>query len=78
MQILGRGRGKSDLKPSIRSMLTLDPYSILVHLNQTPGDYALRLHSIRDEQIIQGAGILRYPTVKVNIHTLILQDRITN
>ncbi|CAG7564386.1 unnamed protein product [Fusarium equiseti] len=34
--------------------------SILVHLNQEPGDYAIRLTSLRTEQIIQGLGILRY------------------
>ncbi|KAF5554135.1 laccase-1 [Fusarium mexicanum] len=34
--------------------------SILVHLNQKPGDYAIRLTSLRVEQIIQGLGILRY------------------
>ncbi|KAM0288688.1 hypothetical protein ACHAO9_006746 [Fusarium lateritium] len=34
--------------------------SILVHLNQKPGDYAIRLTSLRVEQVIQGIGILRY------------------
>ncbi|KAK8080220.1 multicopper oxidase [Apiospora hydei] len=38
--------------------------SILVHLNKPAGDYAIRLHSLRFEQVIQGAGILRYPTTK--------------
>ncbi|KAK2030391.1 multicopper oxidase [Colletotrichum zoysiae] len=38
--------------------------SILVKLDKPGGDYALRLHSLRSEQIIQGAGILRYPTTK--------------
>ncbi|TDZ21895.1 Laccase abr2 [Colletotrichum orbiculare MAFF 240422] len=37
---------------------------ILVKLEKPPGDYALRLHSLRNEQIIQGAGILRYPTTR--------------
>ncbi|CAI6098433.1 unnamed protein product [Clonostachys chloroleuca] len=36
--------------------------SILVHLNRKPGDYAIRITSLRTEQIIQGLGILRYPT----------------
>ncbi|KAI4600853.1 hypothetical protein KJ359_013016 [Pestalotiopsis sp. 9143b] len=35
--------------------------SILVHLNQKPGDYAIRVTSLRQEQVIQGLGILRYP-----------------
>ncbi|KAF4780932.1 laccase TilA [Colletotrichum scovillei] len=35
--------------------------SILVRLNQKPGDYAIRLTSLRPEQVIQGFGILRYP-----------------
>ncbi|KAK2035297.1 laccase TilA [Colletotrichum zoysiae] len=35
--------------------------SILVHLNQKPGDYAIRVTSLRKEQVIQGFGILRYP-----------------
>ncbi|KAK8059988.1 multicopper oxidase-domain-containing protein [Apiospora saccharicola] len=39
-------------------------YSILVHLNKPAGDYAIRLHSLRFEQVIQGAGVLRYPTTK--------------
>ncbi|EMT74149.1 Laccase-1 [Fusarium odoratissimum] len=34
--------------------------SILVHLNQKPGDYAIRLTSLRVQQVIQGLGILRY------------------
>lgn len=34
--------------------------SILVRLNQKPGDYAIRVTSLRAEQIIQGIGILRY------------------
>ncbi|KAK7927486.1 laccase TilA [Apiospora marii] len=38
--------------------------SILVHLDKPAGDYAIRLHSLRFEQVIQGAGILRYPTTK--------------
>ncbi|KAM0228425.1 hypothetical protein ACHAPO_010757 [Fusarium lateritium] len=36
--------------------------SILVHLEKTPGDYAIRLTSLRKEQVIQGLGILRYPS----------------
>lgn len=36
-------------------------HSILVRLNQKPGDYAIRLTSLRPEQVIQGFGILRYP-----------------
>lgn len=36
--------------------------SILVHLNQKPADYAIRLTSLRTEQVIQGIGILRYPS----------------
>ncbi|KAM0196103.1 hypothetical protein ACHAPA_004746 [Fusarium lateritium] len=36
--------------------------SLLVHLNQKPGDYAIRLTSLRVEQVIQGVGILRYPS----------------
>ncbi|KAL2678498.1 hypothetical protein Neosp_009244 [[Neocosmospora] mangrovei] len=36
--------------------------SILVHLNKKPGDYAIRVTSLRTEQIIQGLGILRYPS----------------
>lgn len=43
-------------------MVLLHFNSILVKLDKQPGDYALRLHSLRSEQIIQGAGILRYPT----------------
>ncbi|GKU07420.1 unnamed protein product [Fusarium langsethiae] len=35
--------------------------SILVQLDKSPGDYAIRLTSLRTEQIIQGLGILRYP-----------------
>ncbi|EEU34604.1 uncharacterized protein NECHADRAFT_82322 [Fusarium vanettenii 77-13-4] len=35
---------------------------ILVHLNKKPGDYAIRVASLRTEQIIQGLGILRYPS----------------
>ncbi|KAF4920286.1 Laccase abr2 [Colletotrichum viniferum] len=35
--------------------------SILIRLNQKPGDYAIRVTSLRREQIIQGLGILRYP-----------------
>ncbi|KAF3769412.1 hypothetical protein M406DRAFT_33703 [Cryphonectria parasitica EP155] len=35
--------------------------SILIHLDQKPGDYAIRVTSLRREQIIQGLGILRYP-----------------
>lgn len=31
-----------------------------MHLNQKPGDYAIRLTSLRVEQVIQGLGILRY------------------
>ncbi|KXH59620.1 multicopper oxidase [Colletotrichum salicis] len=38
--------------------------SILAKLNKQAGDYALRLHSLRNEQMIQGAGILRYATTK--------------
>ncbi|TEA12447.1 Multicopper oxidase GIP1 [Colletotrichum sidae] len=38
--------------------------NILVKLDKPPGDYALRLHSLRNEQIIQGVGILRYPTTR--------------
>ncbi|KKY35900.1 putative multicopper oxidase [Diaporthe ampelina] len=34
--------------------------SILVPLNQKAGDYAVRVTSLRAEQIIQGIGILRY------------------
>lgn len=34
--------------------------SILVRLDQKPGDYAIRVTSLRNEQIIQGIGILRY------------------
>ncbi|KAG8162326.1 hypothetical protein KVR01_008091 [Diaporthe batatas] len=34
--------------------------SILVRLNKKPGDYAVRLTSLRPEQVIQGIGILRY------------------
>lgn len=30
-------------------------------MNQKPGDYAIRVTSLRREQIIQGLGILRYP-----------------
>ncbi|KAK1579381.1 multicopper oxidase [Colletotrichum navitas] len=44
--------------------------SILVKLDKPGGDYALRLHSLRSEQIIQGAGILRYPTTKLSNKTL--------
>ncbi|CAF3501396.1 hypothetical protein SNK05_006234 [Fusarium graminearum] len=36
--------------------------SILVHLDKSPGDYAIRLTSLRTEQVIQGLGILRYPS----------------
>ncbi|KAI8664835.1 hypothetical protein NCS56_00917600 [Fusarium sp. Ph1] len=36
--------------------------SILVHLNKKPGDYAIRATSLRTEQIIQGLGLLRYPS----------------
>ncbi|KAF0644268.1 hypothetical protein FPSE5266_12191 [Fusarium pseudograminearum] len=36
--------------------------SILVHLDKSPGDYAIRLSSLRTEQVIQGLGILRYPS----------------
>lgn len=32
-----------------------------MRLDQKPGDYAIRLTSLRREQIIQGIGILRYP-----------------
>ncbi|KAK2751676.1 conidial pigment biosynthesis oxidase arb2 brown2 [Colletotrichum kahawae] len=35
--------------------------SILIRMNQKPGDYAIRVTSLRREQIIQGLGILRYP-----------------
>ncbi|KAH0428988.1 conidial pigment biosynthesis oxidase arb2 brown2 [Colletotrichum camelliae] len=35
--------------------------SILIRMNQKPGDYAIRVTSLRREQIIQGIGILRYP-----------------
>lgn len=35
--------------------------SILVRLDQKPGDYAIRVTSLRQEQVIQGLGILRYP-----------------
>ncbi|KXH65545.1 laccase TilA [Colletotrichum salicis] len=35
--------------------------SILVRLDQKPWDYAIRLTSLRPEQVIQGFGILRYP-----------------
>ncbi|KAI8315236.1 Laccase abr2 [Colletotrichum sp. SAR11_240] len=38
--------------------------SILVKLDKPAGDYALRLHSLRSEQMIQGAGILRYAATK--------------
>jgi L-ascorbate oxidase len=38
-------------------------FSILVHLNQKPGDYAIRMTSLRREQVIQGLGILRYPGI---------------
>ncbi|KAK7997484.1 hypothetical protein PG989_005524 [Apiospora arundinis] len=38
--------------------------SILVRLDKPAGDYAIRLHSLRHEQVIQGAGILRYPVTK--------------
>ncbi|TQN64930.1 Multicopper oxidase GIP1 [Colletotrichum shisoi] len=38
--------------------------SILVKLDKPAGDYAIRLHSLRFEQMIQGAGILRYATTK--------------
>lgn len=38
--------------------------SILIHLNQKPRDYAIRVTSLRREQIIQGVGILRYPGLK--------------
>lgn len=34
----------------------------MVRLNKKPGDYAIRLTSLRREQIIQGIGILRYPS----------------
>ena len=45
-------------------------YSILVHMNKTAGDYAIRLHSLRHEQVIQEAGIPRYPTAKVRSLTV--------
>ncbi|KAK1624186.1 laccase TilA [Colletotrichum phormii] len=35
--------------------------SILIRLDQKPGDYAIRLTSLRPEQVIQGFEILRYP-----------------
>lgn len=35
-------------------------YSILVRLDQEPKDYAIRLNSLRVEQVIEGLGILRY------------------
>lgn len=41
--------------------------SVLVKLDKPNGDYAIRLHSLRNEQLIQGAGILRYPTEQVII-----------
>ncbi|KAH8846586.1 hypothetical protein MCOR01_000044 [Pyricularia oryzae] len=34
--------------------------AILVRLDQAPGDYAVRVTSLRREQMIQGVGILRY------------------
>lgn len=42
----------------------LTSHSILIHLNQKPQDYAIRVTSLRREQIIQGVGILRYPGLK--------------
>ncbi|KAL0938147.1 multicopper oxidase [Colletotrichum truncatum] len=44
--------------------------SILVKMDKPAGDYALRLHSLRSEQIIQGAGILRYATTKNSNRTV--------
>ena len=38
-----------------------DRISVIVPLNQQPGDYAIRLSSLSPEQIIQGLSILRYP-----------------
>lgn len=46
-------------------VLILAQCSILVKLDKSAGDYALRLHSLRSEQMIQGAGVLRYATTKV-------------
>ncbi|KAI7762479.1 hypothetical protein LZL87_008825 [Fusarium oxysporum] len=40
--------------------------SILVHLNQEPGDYTIRLTSLRVEQVTQGLGILRYTSKAKN------------
>ncbi|KAI1871213.1 uncharacterized protein JN550_004658 [Neoarthrinium moseri] len=39
--------------------------SILVRLDKTPGDYAIRVTSLREEQVIQGIGILRYAAAQV-------------
>lgn len=41
-----------------------DRISVLVKLDQTPGDYAIRASSIVPEQLIQGISVLRYPGVK--------------
>lgn len=38
-----------------------DRISVIVPLNQRPGDYAIRMSSLAPEQIIQGISILRYP-----------------
>lgn len=38
-----------------------DRISVIVPLDQKPGDYAIRISSISVEQVIQGLSILRYP-----------------
>ncbi|PSR79595.1 laccase TilA [Coniella lustricola] len=49
--------------------------SILVHLDQKPGDYAIRVTSLRREQIIQGLGVLRYPGQNVKDEQQIPETR---
>lgn len=41
-----------------------DRISVLVKLDQTPGDYAIRASSIVPDQLMQGISILRYPGIE--------------
>lgn len=38
--------------------------SVLIPLTQSPGEYAIRMVSLAEEQLIWGLGILRYPGVQ--------------
>lgn len=38
-----------------------------MRLESAPGDYAIRLNSLRKEQVIEGIGILRYKQPEVGI-----------